>query len=101
MSEQPRGTLNRRDLLRLSSAVGVGAVLPGAAGAQERKPAAATAPADTRCSTPRSAVAATQYGKVRGYVEDGVLAFKGVPYGASTGGDNRWLPAKPPAPWDG
>ncbi len=53
------------------------------------------------CSTPRSAVAKTQYGKVRGYVEEGVLTFKGVPYGADTGGENRWLPAKPPAPWDG
>src|ERR1019366_4573187 len=53
------------------------------------------------CSTPRSAVAKTQYGKVRGYVEDGVLTFKGVPYGANTGGENRWLPAKPPSPWDG
>ena len=53
------------------------------------------------CSTPRTAVANTQYGKVRGYVEDGVLTFKGVPYGATTGGENRWLPAKPPKPWDG
>jgi para-nitrobenzyl esterase len=46
-------------------------------------------------------VAKTQYGTVRGYVEDGVLTFKGVPYGANTGGENRWLPAKPPTPWDG
>ena len=53
------------------------------------------------CSTPRSAVAKTQYGKVRGYIDDGVFTFKGVPYGANTGGENRWLPAKPPASWDG
>ncbi len=95
-----RSTLNRRQLLRLSSAAGVGAVLPASAAALARGPAA-TAPATPgACSTPRSAVATTQYGKVRGYVEDGVLAFKGVPYGAPTGGENRWLPAKPPAPWD-
>jgi para-nitrobenzyl esterase len=60
----------------------------------------AAAPA-ANCSTPRTAVAKTQYGKVRGYVEDSVLTFKGVPYGANTGGENRWLPAKPPAPWEG
>jgi len=36
-----------------------------------------------------------QYGKVRGYVDDGVLTFKGVPYGPPTGGKNRWRPAKP------
>ncbi len=57
--------------------------------------------AGASCSTPRSAVAKTQYGQVRGYIDDGVLTFKGVPYGATTGGENRWLPAKPPAAWDG
>ena len=38
---------------------------------------------------------------MRGYIEDDVFTFKGVPYGADTGGENRWLPAKPPAPWEG
>src|SRR3954453_4847185 len=51
------------------------------------------------CSTPRSAVAKTQYGKVRGFQVDGVFTFKGVPYGQTTAGANRWLPAKPPIPW--
>lgn len=50
-------------------------------------------------STPRSAVAKTQYGPVRGFVAGGVFTFKGVPYGQNTGGENRWLPLKPPTPW--
>jgi para-nitrobenzyl esterase len=96
-----RSTLNRRQLLRLSTVAGVGAVLPRSAGAAQARPAARTAAPSGSCSTPPTAVAKTQYGRVRGYVEDGVLTFKGVPYGASTGGENRWLPAKPPAAWDG
>src|SRR3954463_15148013 len=89
--------LNRRDLLRLSTVAGVGAVLPtyGAFANGSAEVPAAT------CATPRSAIATTRYGKVRGYVEDGVLTFKGVPYGATTGGDNRWLPAKAPTAWTG
>jgi para-nitrobenzyl esterase len=51
------------------------------------------------CSTPRSTVAKTQYGKVRGFLVDGVFTFKGVPYAQTTAGENRWLPAKSPAPW--
>ena len=99
-------TLSRRQLLRLSATVGVGAALPDAAQAfQGARPAAraaaASKPPAGSCSTPRTAVASTHYGKVRGYVEDGVFTFKGVPYGADTGGENRWLPAKPPKPWDG
>jgi para-nitrobenzyl esterase len=104
MSDATRGersTLNRRQLLRLSTAAGVGAALPRSAGAAQARPAARTAAPSGACSTPRTAVAKTQYGRVRGYVEDGVLTFKGVPYGASTGGENRWLPAKPPASWEG
>lgn len=58
---------------------------------------AASAPAVASCATPKSAVTKTQYGKVRGYIDDGVFTFKGVPYGANTGGENRWLPAKAPA----
>ncbi|MBU6297912.1 MAG: carboxylesterase/lipase family protein [Alphaproteobacteria bacterium] len=52
------------------------------------------------CTTPRSAIAKTRYGKVRGCLEGEVFTFKGVPYGDTTGGENRWLPAKPPKPWD-
>ena len=92
--------LSRRQTLLLSAAAGMGAALTGTARASDSGRAASRqGPGD--CATPRSAVAKTQYGKVRGYVEEGVLTFKGIPYGAGTGGENRWLPAKPPTPWEG
>lgn len=44
-------------------------------------------------------VADTIYGKIRGRAHDGLATFLGVPYGAPTGGANRFLPPGRPAPW--
>lgn len=46
-------------------------------------------------------VVETTSGKVRGLVIDKVHAFKGIRYGASTAGSNRFMPAVKPAPWTG
>jgi len=46
-------------------------------------------------------VAKTAAGKVRGAVIDGMYVFKGVPYGASTAGANRFMPPQPPMRWKG
>jgi para-nitrobenzyl esterase len=46
-------------------------------------------------------VVQTRDGAVQGAAEKGVYAFLGIPYGADTGGKNRFLPPKPPAPWRG
>jgi para-nitrobenzyl esterase len=43
----------------------------------------------------------TAYGKLRGISADGVHVFRGVRYGADTGGANRFRPPQPPAPWSG
>ncbi len=47
------------------------------------------------------AIVDTQSGKVAGYVRKGVFAFKGIPYGDTTAGPNRFLPPKTPRPWTG
>src|SRR5262245_15725638 len=46
-------------------------------------------------------VASTTYGKVKGISWTGVHAFKGVPYGASTAGKNRWKAPVAPTSWKG
>ena len=93
-----RTVLTRREALILSAAAGVSITASKFANASDSvKTAAHQEPGNV--STPRSAVAKTQYGKVRGFFDGGVLTFKGVPYAQSTAGENRWLPAKPPAPW--
>jgi len=47
------------------------------------------------------AVVPTQYGKIRGYLVRNIYTFCGIPYGASTAGENRFMPPQPPEPWDG
>src|ERR1700733_8117343 len=47
------------------------------------------------------AVVDTSLGKIRGLAIDKVNAFKGLPYGASTAGDRRFLPPIKPEGWTG
>ena len=53
-----------------------------------------------RAATPKSPIASTTYGKVRGAEIDGIKVFKGVRYGADTA-PRRFQPALSPRPWTG
>ena len=78
-----RDFLKRGSLLALSGGVLASAVLRRAS------------------SEPRFVEAETAFGRVRGTDVDGVKTFKGIPYGASTAGPNRFMPPADPAHWGG
>jgi para-nitrobenzyl esterase len=90
--------LTRREALFLSATAGIAAATPSTLLASDSIKTGVHQEPGT-VSTPRSAIAKTQYGPVRGFLSGGVFTFKGVPYGQNAGGENRWLPLKPPAPW--
>jgi para-nitrobenzyl esterase len=62
-------------------------------------------PAAAQSGATRSAsggpIVETAFGRIRGYTDNHVYAFRGVPYGATTAGANRFLPPRTPQPWTG
>ena len=76
---------SRRDFLKTAAASGL--VLSSAWGADNKND--------------KFVVADTAFGKVRGVDADGIKTFKGIPYGASTAGKNRFMPPADPARWTG
>ena len=76
------------------SAVGLAALSPSQAAVPPERPRV------DALTTPLDAVATTSYGTVRGFKRSSVYIFKGIPYGADTGGPARFLAPTAPKPWD-
>jgi len=86
---------NRRSFL---TALGAGYAFANGSWAQSQRTAgAATATRDNELFF----TADTHYGKIQGMANSGTKEFKGVPYGASTAGKNRYMPPQKPAGWTG
>src|SRR5438105_3582039 len=89
--------MGRRALLK-SSLVGGGAALAGSCFGSFFPDMAWGADVTAKYETP---VVETASGKLRGVIQQGVHAFRGVPYGASTAGSNRFMAPRKPEPWTG
>ncbi len=91
-SRTTRSSIDRRSFLA-SSVAAAGVLASGTYGRAFAQ--------DARLARASRAVETTA-GRIQGVVLDGnVNAFYGVPYGASTAGANRFMPAKKPASWTG
>jgi para-nitrobenzyl esterase len=77
--------LGRREFIGASALIAGAALLDSSAFAQP---------------TPGATIETTA-GKIRGTLRGGIHAFKGVPYGASTAGANRFMAPQRPAKWTG
>jgi para-nitrobenzyl esterase len=95
-AETGRAALDRRNLLKGGVlAAGASALAsPASAASASRRGDAVVARADT-------AVVEIATGKIAGYIRNGIFTFKGLPYGDTTEGANRFRPPQKPKPWTG
>jgi para-nitrobenzyl esterase len=77
---------SRRHFLRAAVCMAAGAV---------------AAPPLARAQGGQEEVVETTHGRIRGVTIDGIHWFRGIPYGADTGGKNRFLPPQNVAHWSG
>jgi para-nitrobenzyl esterase len=99
-----KDTISRRKLLQgaatLAGATTVSAILPSATPVAHAAAPSKSMDAHVFASVNKNIVE-TDCGKVTGSVRNGVMAYLGIPYGASTAGANRFMPPQKAAPWTG
>jgi para-nitrobenzyl esterase len=100
-------SFNRRDFLKglgiSSAAVGAGSFFPLTACSVPGEHANAAKKNDGQVLQIGDEIALTntENGKIKGFILRDVYTFLGIPYGADTSGENRFMPPKKFAPWEG
>src|SRR5206468_12310343 len=84
------GHVDRRTFIKSSALAGAGVLLSD--------PWDALLAQDVRGAA-QSAIARTTSGPIRGVVIDRINSFCGIPYGASTAGEARFMAPRRPQPW--
>jgi para-nitrobenzyl esterase len=96
-SADTSASIGRRDFLgTVSSIAGAGFLAPAIIGALGDRAAYAKKSASTA-----NVVVKTNGGQLGGVSQDGVISFKGVRYGESPAGENRFKPPVKVKPWNG
>ena len=102
MSEQNQ---NRRTWIKHAAVLAGGAAAAAVPSAAAREAddsvAAQGSGGGARVTTPADAIVETGAGKVRGFRRNGVAIFRGIPYGDTTAGANRFVAPRKPKPWTG
>ena len=97
--------ISRRGLIKgagaLAGAVAAGSLAPLGASAAGAAKEVATAVARVVSASQTKNIVETDSGKVFGFASNGIYTFKGMPYGGSTEGKNRFMAPTKPTPWSG
>ena len=92
----------RRTVLQGAAALTAAAVLaPNGAEADTHEAEANRYTGDKPTASIAKNVVETESGKIAGYDSGGIVTFKGIPYGATTAGQGRFMLARKPTPWTG
>jgi len=104
-------TTGRRSFLKGIASVGAGIAASALLRKTARADGESATPADGRSplaggssdviASDSKTVVETDAGKIRGFWRKGVYVFKGVPYGDSTSGENRFMAPTKPKAWPG
>ena len=110
MSDKPSAkqptTIDRRRWIQSTAGLAAGAAVApllttGADAAEQAAPPAKSSASRTIVAPNAGNIVEIECGKIRGFSKNGILAFKGIPYAATTAGTARYMAPVKPAAWTG